>query len=168
MEGVGSLFRPEISLFSLTISRKRLPTPSLKRECFKLTQYLKWTTERLSMPDRIEIRDLLVRAIVGINDDERENRQDVVINITLHTDMHTPGGSDDISDAVNYRTLTKRVLALVEGSRYFLVEKMATEIAKLCLSDDRIERVIVSVEKPSALRFARSVGVTIERSQSDV
>ena len=120
------------------------------------------------MADRIEIRDLLIRGIVGINDDERENRQDVVINIALLTDMRQAGKSDDIDDAVNYRTLTKGIIGLVEGSRYFLVEKMAEEIAKLCLSDDRVERAIVNVEKPMALRFARSVGVTIERNRSDV
>jgi dihydroneopterin aldolase/D-erythro-7,8-dihydroneopterin triphosphate epimerase len=119
------------------------------------------------MTDRIEIKDLLIRAIIGINDDERENRQDVVINMALSTDARAAGRSDDISDAVNYRTLTKQVIALVERSRFFLVEKMAEEIAALCLDDERVSKVVVSVEKPGALRFARSVGVTIERSRSD-
>ncbi len=117
------------------------------------------------MSDRIEIKDLLIRAIVGVNDDERENRQDVIVNFTLETDTRAAGRSDDVSDAVNYRTVTKQVIELVEGSQYFLIEKMADEIANLCLTDERVERVYVSVEKPGALRFARSVGVTIDRSK---
>ena len=71
----------------------------------------------------------------------------------------------DIQDAVNYRTITKRVIQLVEGSSFYLVEKMAAEIAAVCLTDPRVERARVRVEKPGALRFARSVGIEIERSR---
>ena len=119
------------------------------------------------MPDRIEIKDLLVRTIVGINKDERESLQDVIINVTLDTDMTKPGRTDDISDAVNYRTLTKQIISLVESSRFYLIEKLAAEIARICLSDERVAHATVSVEKPGALRFARSAGVTIERSRDD-
>lgn len=118
------------------------------------------------MADRIEIKDLLIHTIIGIKDEERKNPQPVLINITLETDTRAAGRSDDISDAVNYRTITKQVIELVERSQYFLLEKMAQEIARVCLADQRVEGVKVSVEKPGAVRFSRSVGVTIERSDS--
>lgn len=117
------------------------------------------------MLDQILIQDLLLRTIIGINDEERRNKQDVLINIILWADTHTAGESDAIDDAVNYRTITKRVIALVEESQFFLVEKMAAEIAAICLGDPRVERARVRVEKPGALRFARSVGVEIERDR---
>jgi len=120
------------------------------------------------MMDRIEIKDLLLRTIIGINEEERRKRQDVLINITMFADMHAAGASDDIADAVNYRTITKQVIQRVEGSQFYLVEKMAAEIADICLQDPRVKRVRVSVEKPGALRFARSVGVTIERGRQDI
>lgn len=120
------------------------------------------------MTDRIIIKDLFLRTIIGINDDERSNRQDVLINLELETDTRAAGKSDRIEDAVNYKTITKQVIDLIEGSRYFLVEKMAEEIAHLCLADRRVTRVKVTIEKPAALRFARSVGVSIERSRGDV
>ena len=116
-------------------------------------------------PDRIEITDLHLRAIIGINPDERNTQQDVLINITLDMDARPAAGSDNIDDAVNYRTITKGIIDLVENSRFFLVEKMATAIAHACLEDPRIERARVSVEKPTALRFASSVGITIERTR---
>ena len=119
------------------------------------------------MSDRILIKDLFLRAIIGINDDERTERQDVLVNLIVETDTRKAGNSDDIADAVNYKTLTKQVIGLVENSRFLLVERLAEEIAKLCLEDSQIERVSVTVEKPQALRFARSVGVSIERSQGD-
>ncbi|QDT31872.1 dihydroneopterin aldolase [Thalassoglobus polymorphus] len=118
------------------------------------------------MSDFIEIKDLLVRTIIGINPDERKNRQDVVINLKFQVDIRPAGASDDIEDAVNYRTICKSVIAFVEESKFQLVEKLAEEVARLCLKDERIERVWVSIEKPGALRFSRTVGVTIERSQT--
>jgi D-erythro-7,8-dihydroneopterin triphosphate epimerase len=115
--------------------------------------------------DAIEVKDLLLRTILGTNPEERVNRQDVVINLTLYADTRAAGESDNIEDTVNYKSITKRVITLVEQSQFLLVEKMAAEIARVCLEDDRVQRVRVGVEKPGALRFARSVGITIERSR---
>jgi dihydroneopterin aldolase/D-erythro-7,8-dihydroneopterin triphosphate epimerase len=120
------------------------------------------------MSDQIQIKDLLLRTIIGINDEERRNLQDVLINITLHADTRAAGASDDIEDAVNYRTITKQVIRQVEESSFNLVEKMVAEIAAICLQDPRVEAVDVRVEKPGALRFARSVGVEIHRTRSDL
>lgn len=119
-------------------------------------------------PDQIEISDLHLRTIIGINPDERDNRQDVLINITLDVDTRPAAASDDITDAANYRTITKRVIELVENSRFFLVERLAEAIARACLDEPRVERARISVEKPTALRFATSVGVTIQRTHDDI
>ena len=121
------------------------------------------------MPDdRLEIKDLLLRGILGINDWEREKPQDILVNITLFADLRAAGRNDDLSQSVNYRTITKRVIEHVEGSRRFTVEALAADIARLCLQDAAVKRVRVRVEKPGALRFARSVGVEIEREAGDL
>ena len=117
------------------------------------------------MTDQIHIRDLLLRTVIGINDEERRDRQDVLINICLYVDLRTPGVSDAIQDSVNYRMLTKRIIQFVEDSRFCLVEKLAAEIAAICLGDTAVQRVTVQVEKPGALRFARTVGVEIDRTR---
>ena len=117
--------------------------------------------------DLIIIKDLLLRGIIGINDWEREKRQDILINITLSGDLRAAGESDKIEDAINYRTLTKKIIQHVEDSSRYTVEALATDIAKLCLSAEGVQRAQVRVEKPGALRFAKSVGVEIERSLSD-
>jgi 2-amino-4-hydroxy-6-hydroxymethyldihydropteridine diphosphokinase len=117
--------------------------------------------------DQIHIRDLLLRTIIGINAEERRDRQDVLINITLEADLRAAGRSDDIEDAVNYRSITKQIIRLVESSQFYLVEKLAAEIAALCLADPRVTSARVTVEKPGALRFARSVGVTLQRNRSE-
>ncbi len=117
--------------------------------------------------DRILIRDLLVRGILGINDWEREQPQDILLNLTLFTDLRRAAFSDDIADAVNYRTITKKILAHLEKTTRYTVEALAGDIARLCLDEPGVVRVRVRVEKPGALRFARSVGVEIERERDN-
>jgi FolB domain-containing protein len=117
--------------------------------------------------DCIEIKDLLLRAIVGIKPDERVKKQDVLLNISLAVDLRPAGESDDITDAVNYRSVAKAVIALVEDTTFYTVEKLATEVARLIVGQFAVSGVTVSVEKPGALRFARSVGVTVTRRTED-
>ncbi len=122
----------------------------------------------LSSLDQIFIRDLLVRGILGINPEERTKRQDILVNLTMWADTRPAARSDDIAHAVNYRTMAKAVIAHIEGGRPYLVERLADEIAQLCFElDPRIQAVEVSVEKPGALRFARSVGVRIRRFRAE-
>lgn len=117
--------------------------------------------------DRIEIRDLLLRCIIGINESERQNKQDILVNIIMWTDTRAAAASDAIGDTVNYRTVTKDVIAYVENSEHYLVERLVERIAGICLRAAHVHQVQVSVEKPGALRFARSVGVTITRTRAD-
>jgi len=115
--------------------------------------------------DQVFIRDLVARGIIGINDWEREKPQEILINVTLFTDIHKAGESDHIDDCVNYRNVSKMVLAHAESARRFTVEALASDLAKLCLEVPGVEKVRIRVEKPGAARFARSVGVEIERSR---
>jgi FolB domain-containing protein len=117
--------------------------------------------------DRILITDLLTRCIIGINEDERREKQDVVINLILFADFSVAGKTDRVEDTVDYRSIKKRIYTMVENSRYYLVEALAEAIAAICLEHPEIAQVMVRVEKPSALRFAKSVGVEITRSRKD-
>ena len=117
--------------------------------------------------DFIHIRDLLLRGVIGVNDWEREVRQDILINVTLTADLRPAAASDDIADTVNYKTVTKRIIGHVEGNEPYTVEKLATDIARMCLDEPGVLRARVRVEKPGALRFAQSVGVEIERGPED-
>lgn len=116
--------------------------------------------------DKIHIRDLTLRCIIGINDDERREKQDVVINITLHTDTSAAGATDDFSQTVDYKKVKLEIVSLVEGSSFFLLEALAESIARVCLEFRPVQQADVLVEKPGALRFARTVGVEISRRRT--
>lgn len=118
--------------------------------------------------DHILIRDLLLRGIIGINEWEREKEQDILINITLSGNLMPAGASDSIEDTINYRTITKQIIAHVEQAKRHTVEALAQDIAVICLQSEGVEAARVRVEKPGALRFAHSVGVEIERRREDL
>jgi len=113
--------------------------------------------------DRIIITDIRTRCIVGVNKDERSEKQDVTVNLSIYADLRKPGRSDKFEDAIDYRALKKRVLNLVENSKFFLLEALTEAVADVCLETPGVVKVHVRVDKPSALRFARSVGVEISR-----
>jgi len=116
--------------------------------------------------DRLIIRDLALRCVIGFNDEERREKQDVIVNIVLHVDIREACRSDRVEDSVNYRTVKKRIIALVEGSSFHLIEKLAEELASLCLEYGPVKKVTVTIDKPGALRFARSVAVEITREKN--
>ena len=118
-----------------------------------------------SYNDKIYVRDLAIRCIIGVNQDERTEKQDVVINVILFTDTRKAGQTDILEDSVDYKMVKKAVLSLVENSAFLLIEKLAEEIAKVCLGNSKVQKVNVTVDKPGVLRYARSVAVEIVRTR---
>lgn len=117
--------------------------------------------------DKVFIKDLLARGIIGINDWEREKSQNILINITAFTDTRRAAETDNLADCVDYRALAKKVQMHAESAKRFTVEALANDLAKLCLEQKGVMKVIVQVEKPGAVRFSQSVGVEIERGRDD-
>ena len=115
--------------------------------------------------DRIRLEGLSFYCVIGINDWERVTKQVIELDITLYADLSAAAESDDISDTVNYRTISRNVRDFVEGSSFGLVERLADGVARLCLEDDKVRRVDVSLRKPGALRLGRSVGLDITRTR---
>ena len=118
------------------------------------------------MSDKIFIRDLALRTIIGIFPEERTKRQDVVVNVEMEVTSHAPAAaSDSIDDATDYKSITKHLIHHVEGSSYNLIETLAERCAEICLEAPHVERVTVTIDKPGALRFARSVAVQVTREK---
>lgn len=113
--------------------------------------------------DQTIIKDLLIRGYIGISEAERSQPQDILVNLSLFGDTSRAGDSDLIDDCINYRTVAKKTIAYVERATRLTVEALAADISRICLEEPGVEGVKVRVEKPGAVRFARSVGVEIER-----
>ena len=115
--------------------------------------------------DKVIIKDLLARGIIGVYDWERDKPQEILINIVLYGDISKAGRTDNIEDSINYKTVAKGAQSLAENCQRMTVEALAHDIADFCLETPGVEKVLVRVEKPGAVRFAGSVGVEIERKR---
>jgi len=117
--------------------------------------------------DKIIIKNLLARGIIGVNDWERRRAQNILINVTLFTDTRRAWQTDDINDCVDYSKMARKLFTHAESVNRLTVEALANDLASLCLEEPAVQNVTVRVEKPGAVRFAESVGVEIERSRDD-
>ncbi|OQY32345.1 MAG: dihydroneopterin aldolase [Anaerolineaceae bacterium 4572_5.1] len=115
--------------------------------------------------DKVIIKDLLAHGIIGIHPHERENAQDILINLVLFGNLSPAGESDRVEDSINYQTVSEKVRVHAESAQRLTVEALAADIAKLCLEVEGVKKVRVRVEKPDAIPFTKSVGVEIERNK---
>ncbi|PWG63002.1 dihydroneopterin triphosphate 2'-epimerase [Spiribacter halobius] len=114
---------------------------------------------------RIRIKNLRLRTYVGFNDEEQEKRQDVVINIRIDYDALAAAQADSVERALDYKTITKQVIAHVENNRFLLLEKLVNDVLELVLAHPPVRHVEVEVDKPHALRFSDSVSLTMSASR---
>ncbi len=107
----------------------------------------------------IRISDLKLKAIIGTNAWERTTRQTVVINATFEYNSAKAEKSDDISDAVDYKSITKEIITFVRVSRFYLLEALCARVLKIIMKNKAIKKAAVRIDKPKALRFAKSVSL---------
>lgn len=114
--------------------------------------------------DTIYINDLILPCIIGVFDEERKEKQQIIISIALVVDTRKAGKSDNLKDTVNYHDIALKITKLVENSAFYLLEKLAQEIADVCLKDKKVKQVTVRIEKPKAVKLAKSSAIEITRN----
>lgn len=117
-------------------------------------------------PATIRIKNLRLRTYIGVNEDEIINKQDVVVNVKIHYDAAQATGSDQMGDALNYKTITKRIIKLVEDNRFSLLEKLTSDILAIAAEHPWVIYAEAEVDKPHALRFADSVSLCLSCSKA--
>lgn len=113
--------------------------------------------------DIVYIRELEIDAIIGIYDWERETKQTVSIDLEMGCDNTKAAASEDIADALNYKSVAKRLISFVEGSEFLLVETLAERIAAIVLEEFSVPWLRLRLGKPGAVTGSKDVGVIIER-----
>ena len=116
--------------------------------------------------DIIYIRELKVETIISIYDWERETRQVVRLDLEMATDITAAAESDQVEDALNYKSIAKRVISFVEGSEFQLVEALAESIAELIITEFGVTWLRLRLGKRGAVTGSSEVGVVIERGET--
>lgn len=111
-------------------------------------------------PDAIiRIKNLRLRAFIGIKEEEIAHRQDIVINVQIHYPAQQACESENISDALNYRTVTKSIIQHVESNRFSLLEKLTQDVLNIAREHLWVTYAEVEIDKLHALRYADAVSM---------
>jgi len=114
----------------------------------------------------ITITNLRLRTFIGFNPEELVKQQDIVINAQIHYGAEDAAKTDDESNALNYKTITKRMISHVEQGKFKLLEKLVEDLLNIATEHPVVSKASVTVDKPHALRFADSVSVTLSVSRA--
>ncbi|HEX7916248.1 dihydroneopterin aldolase [Rudaea sp.] len=115
------------------------------------------------MSDIVFIEDLRIETVIGIYDWERKIRQVVALDLEMAFDNRKPAASDRIEDTLDYKAVSKRLIAFVEAAHFELVETLAERCAEIVLGEFNVPWLRLRLAKPGAVRGSKSVGVVIER-----
>jgi len=118
--------------------------------------------------DRIFLEELEVDCIIGVNDWERMVKQTVSIDYEIPCDIRPAAETDDIEQALDYKSISKWIIDFVEESEFYLIESLAERLALGCLEEFDIREISITVRKPGAIRHSQTVGVSITRDQRDL
>lgn len=116
---------------------------------------------------KINISNLRLRTFIGFNPEEKTKQQDVIVNAEIRYRADPAFVSDDQSDALNYKNITKRMIHHIEHGRFHLLEKLTADLLAIASESEQVSYAEVRVDKPHALRFADSVSVTLSASRND-
>jgi D-erythro-7,8-dihydroneopterin triphosphate epimerase len=120
----------------------------------------------LSKPARIsaatiQISNLRLRTYIGFNPEEKTKQQDIIVNASIRYHADPAFASDDEADALNYKSITKKMIHHIENGRFHLLEKLTADLLAIATESEQVSYAEVRVDKPHALRFADSVSVTL-------
>jgi D-erythro-7,8-dihydroneopterin triphosphate epimerase len=113
------------------------------------------------IPATLFIKNLKVTCIIGVNMYEREHAQEIRMQLFLWTDIAKASRSDNLEDALDYSTIYKEVVKRVEHSKFYLIERLAYEVATMCLQHPLTLKAKVVIEKIGALKKAESAGIEL-------
>ncbi|RHW74644.1 dihydroneopterin triphosphate 2'-epimerase [Colwellia sp. RSH04] len=109
----------------------------------------------------ITITNLRLRTYIGFNEEEKSKQQDIVINAEVHYPVNKMCLRDDVDNALNYKTICKDIINVVENGRFLLLEKLTSDVLAVCIDHPWVSFAKVRIDKPHALRFADSVSLTL-------
>ena len=107
------------------------------------------------------IKNLRLSAILGVYDEERHAEREIIVNVRVEYDPSVAIRTDALEDALDYKQIRNRIVGVVNGTRFRLIETLANGIVEELIKDPRILKLRLEVDKPKALRLAESVSVVV-------
>ena len=116
--------------------------------------------------DIIFISGLTAATTIGVYNHERDIIQNLIIDLEIGCDTTKAGASDAFEDALDYDAISRRTLAFVEQTNYYLIESVAEQLSRILFDEFPIIQLKIKITKPGAIDIADAVGIMIERQRN--
>ena len=138
----------------------------MKKNNFKIIE-LKSTKDKSSIKRTVFIKDFIIEEIIGVHKHEKIKKQKIKFNIIIDVNQSSLPDEKDIKSIVDYEKITNKLENLTKSKKYNFLESLAEDSFKEIFQDKRINSVTIKIEKPEAIKNARSVGVEVFKTRKD-
>ena len=138
----------------------------MKKNNFKIIE-LKSENNKNSINRSVFIKDFIIEEIIGIHEHEKIKKQKIKFNIVMEVNPNTIPDEQDIKSIVDYEKITRKLENLAKTKKYNFLESLAEDSFKEIFEDKRINSVKIKIEKPEAIKNAKSVGVEVFKNRRD-
>jgi dihydroneopterin aldolase len=138
----------------------------MKKSNFKIVE-LKSKKNKNTIKRTVLIKDFIIYEIIGIHQNEKENKQKIIFNIVIDVNQNIFPDENNLSSIVDYEKITNKLKKLAKNKKYNFLESLAEDSFNEIFADKRINSVKIKIEKPEAIENAQSVGVEVFKSRND-
>ena len=138
----------------------------MKKNKFKIIE-LKPEENKNSIKRSVFIKDFVIQEIIGIHEHEKIKKQKIKFNIVIDVNQNTFPDEKDIKSIVDYEKITNKLENLAKNKKYNFLESLAEDSFKEIFEDKRINSATIKIEKPEAIKNAKSVGVEVFKTRKD-
>ncbi len=138
----------------------------MKKNNFKIVE-LKTKKDISTIKRTVFIKDFIIEEIIGIHKHEKEKKQKIKFNIVLDISQTSVPNEKDIESVVDYEKITNKLENLTQSKKYNFLESLAEDSFKEIFRDKRINSITIKIEKPEAIKNAKSVGVEVFKTRKD-
>ena len=138
----------------------------MKKNNFKIVE-LKPSKNKSSIKRTVFIKDFIIEEIIGVHEHEKIKKQKIKFNIVLDVNQSFTPDEKDIKSIVDYEKITNKLKNLTKSKKYNFLESLAEDSFKEIFEDKRINSVTIKIEKPEAIKKAKSVGVEVFKTRKD-
>ena len=117
-----------------------------------------------AVTDFVSVKDLSVRAVIGVHAWERDVEQTLVVSVDMATDVRKAAASDDLADALDYSAVAETIAAVLREGKFRLIETAAERVAGRLLADFPLSWLRLELRKPIAAGGYTAV-ITLERAR---
>jgi dihydroneopterin aldolase len=120
------------------------------------------------MNDSVFITDLAVEAVIGVYSWERAIDQRLLISAEILCDIRQAGQTDDVSHAINYKSVCDDITKICQQTKAKLLERLGEIICQHILTAYPCQSVTLTIAKPNAIKQASAVGIKLVRTKADL